>query len=45
MSKIKKCYVCKKCGQTHYLSSKPNKCSNCGRKLNKTETPVLLVEC
>ncbi len=42
--KISKCYVCKKCGMTHY-KQKMKKCTKCDRKLNKKETKIIFVEC
>jgi len=41
--KLKKLFVCKKCGMTHYKYIIPKKCTNCNKKFNKIEKNKLEV--
>ena len=41
----KKCYVCKECGGTMYILTKPEKCSYCYRRLYSKETEVKFLAC
>lgn len=44
MKQENKILACKKCGQTMYIYL-PEKCPNCGRKLNKLKKEIKIYEC